>query len=96
MRPPGRAGFAGPLGPVNQLSGAEPGELWARRWGINPGWRALARLSRFGGGVDRFQIKIWDEDHGDTVIYDNQAGDDDLTAATDAIEGGRIVIHTSK
>jgi hypothetical protein len=45
-----------------------------------------------GGGVDRFRIKIWDPDHH-VVIYDNQSTDDGLADATDAIEGGSIVIH---
>ena len=47
-----------------------------------------------GGGVDRFRIKIWDKDAGDEVVYDNQLGDADDVDATDAIEGGSIVIHS--
>lgn len=46
-----------------------------------------------GGGVDRFRLKIWDKTTGD-VVYDNQSGDSDLSSASDAIEGGSIVIHT--
>jgi len=45
-----------------------------------------------GGGIDRFRIKIWDKASGG-VVYDNQKGDADDVDATDAIEGGSIVIH---
>jgi len=46
-----------------------------------------------GGGVDKFRIKIWENNQGNGVIYDNQMGDPDDGDATDAIEGGSIVIH---
>jgi hypothetical protein len=45
-----------------------------------------------GGGVDKFRIKIWNKATS-TVVYDNQLGDVDNADATDAIEGGSIVIH---
>ncbi len=45
-----------------------------------------------GGGVDRFRIKIWDRATG-SIVYDNQMGDAEDGAASDAIEGGSIVIH---
>ncbi|OGG55213.1 MAG: hypothetical protein A3F84_08320 [Candidatus Handelsmanbacteria bacterium RIFCSPLOWO2_12_FULL_64_10] len=45
-----------------------------------------------GGGVDKFWIKVWNKGTGG-VIYDNQMGADDDADATDAIEGGSIVIH---
>ena len=46
--------------------------------------------------VDKFRIKIWDKDDGDTIVYDNQMGaDDDADPATD-IGGGSIVIHKAK
>lgn len=48
-----------------------------------------------GGEVDRFRIKIWDTASG-TVVYDNQVGDAGDTAATNAIEGGSIVIHAKQ
>ncbi len=48
-----------------------------------------------GGDVDKFRIKIWDK-ATDEIIYDNQMGDADDTDATDAIEGGSIVIHAKK
>jgi hypothetical protein len=47
-----------------------------------------------GGGVDKFRIKIWDKNNGDTVVYDNAPGSDDInTSATTAINGS-IVIHS--
>jgi len=46
-----------------------------------------------GGGVDQFRIKIWDKATG-AVVYDNQRGDADDAVASDAIEGGSIVIHS--
>jgi PKD repeat protein len=48
-----------------------------------------------GGDVDRFRIKIWDR-ATEQVIYDNQTGDPEDADATDAIEGGSIVIHKDK
>jgi hypothetical protein len=48
-----------------------------------------------GGGIDRFRLKVWDKATG-VVVYDNQLGDADDAAASDAIEGGSIVIHSSK
>ena len=42
-------------------------------------------------GVDSFRIKIWDPDT-DSVIFDNQSGDDTTDAST-AIDGGSIVVH---
>jgi hypothetical protein len=45
-----------------------------------------------GGGIDKFRIKIWDKVTGQ-IIYDNQMGDADDANASDAIEGGSIVIH---
>jgi hypothetical protein len=48
-----------------------------------------------GGGVDRFRLKIWDKATS-VVVYDNQIGSGDTEAASDAIEGGSIVIHAKK
>ncbi len=48
-----------------------------------------------GGGVDRFRIKIWDTASG-AIVYDNQRGAGDDAPATDAIEGGSVVIHSGK
>ncbi len=48
-----------------------------------------------GGGVDRFRIKIWDITN-DTVIYDNQIGEDDTAELTMDLGGGSIVIHKGK
>jgi hypothetical protein len=46
-----------------------------------------------GGTADRFRIKIWDKDLDDTVVYDNELGEDDNAEPTTAIQGGSIVIH---
>ena len=45
-----------------------------------------------GGGADKFRMKIWDKNNGETV-YDNKLGS--LDNSTDATElgGGSIVIH---
>ena len=45
--------------------------------------------------VDMFRIKIWDKST-DTVIYDNQIGDEDNDDPTTEIAGGQIVIHKKK
>lgn len=45
-----------------------------------------------GGGVDRFRLKIWG---AGGVIYDNQMGDGDDAAASTALGGGSIVIHSN-
>jgi len=46
-----------------------------------------------GGGVDKFRIKIWDKNHGDAIVYDNQIGAGDDATPTTALGGGSIVIH---
>ncbi|UCE73408.1 MAG: hypothetical protein JSV56_10310, partial [Methanomassiliicoccales archaeon] len=56
-----------------------------------------------GGGVDKFRIKIWEEDESgvENVIYDNDVNsgadvtDDDSEHLTE-IAGGAIVIHKAK
>jgi hypothetical protein len=48
-----------------------------------------------GSGIDTFRLKIWDK-ATDTVVYDNQLGDDDTADASNAIGGGSIVIHKAK
>ena len=49
-----------------------------------------------GGGVDKFRMKIWDKDDGDTIVYDNQPDADDDAAPNTVIQGGSIVIHDDK
>jgi hypothetical protein len=44
-----------------------------------------------GGGVDKFRIKIWDKDDGDTIVYDNKIDDDDYGTE---LGGGQIKIHS--
>ena len=45
--------------------------------------------------VDKFRMKIWDEDSG-ALVYDNQLGSDDNADPSTAIAGGSIIIHKSK
>ena len=45
-----------------------------------------------GGNVDKFRIKIW-ENNGDAVVYDNQLDASDSADPTTALSGGSIVIH---
>jgi hypothetical protein len=46
--------------------------------------------------VDRFRIKIWDKDAGDTVVYDNEMAAAETDDPTTEITRGQIVIHTAK
>ena len=46
--------------------------------------------------IDKFRIKIWDKDNNDIVVYDNNLDADENADLTTEIEGGSIVIHTSK
>jgi hypothetical protein len=49
-----------------------------------------------GGGVDRFRIRIWDQNQGDAVVYDNQVACPNQGDNADpcvALGGGAIVIH---
>ncbi len=48
------------------------------------------------GGDDTFRIKIWDKDDADTVVYDNQMGDDQDADAATVLGGGAIVVHKAK
>jgi hypothetical protein len=48
-----------------------------------------------GGGTDLFRIKIWDRSQGNTVIYDNNMGNDENGVPTTALGGGSIVIHNA-
>jgi hypothetical protein len=45
--------------------------------------------------VDKFRIKIWDQDQNDITVYDNKMGEADDSSAATAISGGSIVIHQS-
>ncbi|PRZ21709.1 MBG domain-containing protein, partial [Flavobacterium granuli] len=49
-----------------------------------------------GGGIDKFRIKIWNKNNGNTVVYDNQNGAADNADATTELGGGSIVIHEVK
>ena len=49
-----------------------------------------------GGGIDRFRIRIWDQNRGDAVVYDNQVAcpsQGDNADPCIALGGGSIVIH---
>jgi len=52
-----------------------------------------------GGGTDKFRIKIWDNNNGGVIVYDNQLPSGTCTDASDtstpctALSGGSIVIH---
>ena len=48
-----------------------------------------------GGDVDRFRIKIWNNNQSNGVVYDNMMGAADGANPTTALAGGSIVIHTS-
>jgi hypothetical protein len=47
-----------------------------------------------GGGKDKFRIKITDKATG-LVVYDNQLGAPDTSAATTALGGGSVVLQTN-
>lgn len=49
-----------------------------------------------GGGEDKFRIKIWDKNDGNTVVYDNQINSAENADATTVLGGGSIVIHEVK
>ncbi|MGB9941091.1 PKD domain-containing protein [Methanosarcina sp.] len=48
-----------------------------------------------GDGVDRFRIKIWDKESGNT-IYDNEIGTSEDLEPSTAISGGSVIIHKKK
>lgn len=49
-----------------------------------------------GDGTDKFRIKIWDKDHGDTLVYDNQPTEAEDSDAGTKLAGGSIVLHGGK
>jgi hypothetical protein len=49
-----------------------------------------------GGGTDKFRIKIWDKNNGNTVVYDNEMSKDENDLPTTPLGGGSIVIHEVK
>ncbi|MBM3237751.1 T9SS type A sorting domain-containing protein, partial [Candidatus Poribacteria bacterium] len=51
------------------------------------------QIKNGGGGVDKFRIKIWDKNNGDSIVYDNQMDAGDDAEPTTVIGGGSIVIH---
>ena len=45
------------------------------------------------GGVDKFRIKIWDQNNANVVAYDNQMAAPDGADPTTFLGGGSIVLH---
>jgi PKD repeat protein len=52
-------------------------------------------LSAVDGSIDKFRIKIWDKESGNT-IYDNEIGIGEDAEPSTAIGGGSIIIHKEK
>jgi hypothetical protein len=52
--------------------------------------------SNGGGNADAFRIKIWNQENGDAIVYDNQMGAGDDTNDGTVLGGGSIVIHSGK
>jgi PKD repeat protein len=46
-----------------------------------------------GGGIDKFRIKIWDEDNNNLIVFDNNLGAPDDQNPSTALSGGQITIH---
>ena len=46
-----------------------------------------------GGGVDRFRMKIWDEDNNNQIIFDNNMGVPDNQDPLTPLSGGQITVH---
>lgn len=49
-----------------------------------------------GSDVDKFRIKIWSQNQGIGVVYDNMLGAQDGDIPTTALGGGNITIHNDK
>ncbi len=63
------------------------------------GFELTAIDSKVSGAItsDRFRIKIWDKNKGNSVVYDNQVNGDAADGAdpTTTLGGGNITIHKS-
>jgi len=46
-----------------------------------------------GGGVDKFRIKIWDQDNSNVVVFDNNLGAPDGQDPSTILGGGQITVH---
>ena len=53
-------------------------------------------LTATDGDLAKSRIKIWDENAGDGVVYDNTMGAPDDDDRTTAIGGGNAVVHKEK
>jgi len=49
-----------------------------------------------GGNADAFRIKIWNQENGDAIVYDNQMGAGDNANDGTVLGGGSIVVHSGK
>jgi hypothetical protein len=54
---------------------------------------AIDGTQQGSGGQDKFRIKIYNENQGNAVIYDNNIGNSDSVDPTTVPGGGNIVIH---
>jgi hypothetical protein len=54
---------------------------------------AIDGTQQGSGGQDKFRIKIYDENQGNAVIYDNNLNSPDTSDPTTVPGGGNIVIH---
>ncbi len=66
--------------------------------GGNFGFMLTAADSAMNGGsnADTFRIKIWNQENGDAIVYDNQMGAGDDANDGTLLGGGSIVIHSGK
>ncbi len=58
----------------------------------NFGFRITAVDGDLAGDPDALRIRIWDQDAGNQLLYDNQPGDPEA-AVSDAIEAGQIMVN---
>ena len=52
-------------------------------------------LTATDGSPDTFRIKIWDQNAGDAVVYDNKLGIPDDPYEGTALGGGNVQVHKS-
>jgi hypothetical protein len=54
---------------------------------------AIDGTQQGSGGSDKFRIKIYDQNQGNQVIYDNNIGSPDTSDPTTVPAGGNVIIH---
>jgi hypothetical protein len=63
----------------------------------NYGFLIVATDGKISGDkIDRFRLKIWDKNNGNSVVYDNQPGAKDTDRPTGVLGSGSIAIHVPK